>query len=232
MTPRCASLLALAALSVALVSACGTWIYGADSAPPEASELVQDPRPARQIRSGRMTPRRRRDGPPAPASASVLASTPASAPPTDLEAVRVLQRSLLSTTPVAFAPATNPGSVLSLALEGSVRGEVDGLSQDGPILEAALEEGEWARTPRTKLDAPACITLVAQGGVGTVELDLFVLSGKPSAPRLLAEDKRGGPLAIIGGKTGCFLLDAGTDFEIIALMRKGSGSLLVLRFRK
>lgn len=226
-------LLALAALSAGLVCACGTWIHGSDEAPPPSSELVKDPRAPRQLRSGRI-PRKRRDPAAPSASPSVAAPVSTTAPvvASDLDAVRVLQRSLLSTKPLSLAPATNPSRVLSLALDSSVRGETEGLTQDGPILEATLEEGQLARTERATLDAPACVTIVAQGGLGVVELDLFVLTGDASAPRILAEDRRGGPTAVIGGKDGCFPLDRGAETEIVALVRKGSGPILVERFRK
>jgi len=122
--------------------------------------------------------------------------------------------------------------VLSLALDGTARGQTDGLSADGATLGATLEEGQNARFEKLPLDVGSCVTFVAQGGLGVIEVDLFLLTEGSPSPRILAQDAESGPSAVIGGRRGCFPVDHALQADLVVLARKGSGSILVQRYRR
>jgi hypothetical protein len=124
-----------------------------------------------------------------------------------------------------------PSPVLELALDSSARGETEGLSQDGAAQAFTLDEGGHARLPLA-LAKDTCVTIVAQGGIGVVELDLFVVAGEDKPPQILAQDPLSGPAAVIGGKPGCLPVDRDFAATLVAIARKGSGNILVERFRR
>jgi hypothetical protein len=226
------SLLPLLALALA---ACAVEVR--ENPPPET--LVKAPRPARR----QPTARRLATPTVAPTASAALASPSARAlavrPSDDLlthvdppapspEATRLFRQSL-SASPVALAAPTHPHRVLLLGLEGTARGEAAEMKTDGPAQSADLEEGQRARMP-VSLRAGDCLTFIAQGGLGVVELDLFLTTGEGDATRILAQDTREGPIAVIGGKDGCFVPRASIDGHLDVLLRKGKGPVLLQRY--
>lgn len=208
-----------------------------ENPPPET--LVQAPRPAR-----RQPTSRRLAAPtvaPTPSAARVAPSTSALAlrpsdellthvdsPAPSPDAARLFRESLAA-SPVAFAAPVHPHRVLQLGLEGTARGEAVDMKTDGPAQSANLEEGQRARMP-VSLQAGDCSTFIAQGGLGVVELDLFLTTGEGDATRILAQDTREGPIAVIGGKDGCYVPRASIDGYLDVLLRKGKGPVLLQRY--
>jgi hypothetical protein len=111
-----------------------------------------------------------------------------------------------------------------------VRGETAGLSAEGPRFGATLAEGQRARIS-VSFPAGACLTVVAQGGVGVVEIDLFLTTGDPGPVRIVAQDVRPGPTAVIGGKDDCFTFLEPFIGDLSVFARKGSGMVLLQQFR-
>lgn len=214
-------------LALLFLPACGVWIHRSEEPPP--SELVQNPRPPR---SPRQTRRRTAESAGASASAPASATAPASASESAsaAESVAALELALAGPAPT-IVPVDKPSPVLVLALDGSARGETFGLSPDGPAQAFTLEEGGHARLPLA-LAKDTCVTIVAQGGIGVVELDLFVVMGEDKPPRIIAQDRWSGPAAVIGGKPGCLPVDRDVAATLVAIARKGSGNVLVERFRR
>jgi hypothetical protein len=98
---------------------------------------------------------------------------------------------------------------------------------------AALREGERAAVPVT-MTAGECATFVAHGGLGLVEVDLFLTTGAPPGVTILAEDARSGPIAVIGGRRRCFENTTGApiEAELSVVARKGAGLVVVQEYRR
>ncbi|MDC0747371.1 hypothetical protein [Polyangium mundeleinium] len=205
---------ALACLAL-LLPACGS---RADSQP-----LVIDPLPPRRGRSS------------ATVAASASASAPASAadaepaPVPDPEAARLFLEHYAAPA-LPLLPDVRPSRVLGLAFEGSVRGETAGMSAEGARFGATLAEGQRAWVP-VSYPVGACVTVVAQGGLGVVEVDVFLTTGEPAPMRIVAQDARTGPTAVIGGKDDCFSFFEPFIGNLSVTVRKGSGMVLVQQFR-
>ncbi|MDI1477865.1 hypothetical protein [Polyangium sp. y55x31] len=205
---------ALACLAL-LLPACGSRA--------ESQPLVIDPLP----------PRRGRSSVPVVASASASAPTSAAAsaplPVPDPEATRLfLERYAAPTLPLLTD--VKPSRVLGLAFDGSVRGETDGMSTEGPRFGVTLAEGQRATVP-VSYPVGACVTVVAQGGIGVVEVDLFLTTGEPAPVKIVAQDARAGATAVIGGKDDCFSFFEPFVGNLSVIVRKGSGMVLVQQFR-
>ncbi|WP_240806747.1 hypothetical protein [Polyangium spumosum] len=199
---------------LALLPACGSQA--------ETQPLVVDPLPARRGRTSSRVAS-------ASAPASALRAPDEPAPVPDPEAARLfLERYLLP--PLPLRTDVRPSRVLVLALDGSVRGETAGMSAEGPRLGATLAEGQRASVP-VSFSAGACLTVVAQGGLGVVELDLFLTTGEPGPVRIVAQDARAGPTAVIGGEHDCFTFLEPFSGHLSVFMREGSGLVLVQPFR-
>ncbi|MCC6552189.1 MAG: hypothetical protein IT372_04090 [Polyangiaceae bacterium] len=179
--------------------------------------------------------------PPLPAAAPVAAPAPAAAPEpwtasdapqADPEARRLfLVRA--SQPALGLAQAAAPPRVTALALAHTARGEAQGMRAEESISGATLREGE--RAAAAVVIAPGeCATFVAQGGLGVVEVDLFLVSrrGAP-APEILAEDPTSGPIAVIGGRGACFPNRGAAPLkaELHAQVRRGAGVVLVQGYR-
>lgn len=161
------------------------------------------------------------------ASATGTASTASDADP---EAIAALEKSLLL-PPVMMSLSKHPSPVLALAFDGTTRGQVDGLSGDGPTRSVTLGEGEHARVP-VSLSPGSCLTVVGHGGLGVVELDLFLMEPAQPSRRLIAQDLVHGPSAILGGKEGCFPAERAMELELYLLARRGAGEVLFQIFRR
>jgi hypothetical protein len=149
----------------------------------------------------------------------------------DPEAKRLFLGNVTEPAPTLLTSETPP-RVLALALAATARGEALGLHADGLPTTSVLEEGETARIP-VDLPPNACVTYIAQGGLGVVEVDLFLTTTLDSGlVRVMAEDVREGPIAVIGGKEGCFQAKGPLVGDLHVQVRKGYGQLLVRRYRR
>lgn len=150
----------------------------------------------------------------------------------DPEARRFLLAHLAE--PAAPASKEPPPMVTAVGLESTAEGEAAGLSPEGPVTSARLAEGQRLELPWT-LPAAGCVTFIAQGGLGTTEVDLFLGTGAGEALTILAQDEQQGPVAVIGGRKGCFrnarraAVVTGTLFVVL---RRGAGPVLVRGYRR
>jgi hypothetical protein len=135
--------------------------------------------------------------------------------------------------PAPLAAASRPPRVVLRGLEATARGEVTGMTTVGPALIAALREGERAALPVT-LEPGECDAFVAQGGLGVVEVDLFLTRGRGEALRVLGEDPTSGPVAVLGGRGACIRNDAATPLaaDLVVQLRRGTGVVVVRRYRR
>jgi hypothetical protein len=182
----------------------------------------------------------KRAQPPATSSAAVKpapAATATGRPPpeaarADPEAAKLFLEGIAQ-PPAMLSQASSPPKVTVVGLEHTARGEAGGMRADGAIIGAMLTEGQRASLAVT-LAANDCATFVAQGGLGVVELDLFLTSGEGSSMRVIAEDPTSGPIAVIGGRAGCVAHGgrAPLKAELHARVRRGAGLVLVRGFRK
>jgi hypothetical protein len=136
---------------------------------------------------------------------------------------------------VSLEPGGLPAVTLE-ALGATARGEAKGMEAEGEPRGAKLAAGRRARLP-LPLEAGDCVTVIAHGGLGVMEVDAFIVALRsPDVPadfQVLAEDTRTGPLAIIGGQRGCFLAadERAQHAEVWVQARKGSGPVVVGIYR-
>jgi hypothetical protein len=150
----------------------------------------------------------------------------------DPEAQRLFQERMAQAA-VPLAATTTPPKVTALSLDDTRRGEAPEMKATGDLLTATLAEGQRATT-RIKLGPGECETFIAQGGLGVIEVDLFLTAGDGPSARILAEDPATGPIAVIGGYGKCFAgaPGTGTDAILHAAVRRGAGVVLVQAYRK
>lgn len=207
---------AFLALGLAL-SAC------ASSPPPSA------PAPAARARTARIGGKRRL--PVVAGAGARRAKEDASAEKKlDPEPQRVLRAKLGEpSVPPSSSP---PSAVTALGLANTATSEAEGLSSDGPVVSAVLAEGQRLELSRT-IAIGHCLTVVAQGSLGVREVDVFLGTGKPGDPEILAQDEQLGPVAILGGRKGCFRHARSTPLAatIYVLLRRGEGAVLVQSFQ-
>jgi len=166
---------------------------------------------------------------PAPTTAGALESD---APVADAEAKSLFLGSLAQ-PPSAFAATTAPPRVTALGLDNTARGEASGMTAEGSVQTALLIEGQRAST-QVVIALGGCATFIAQGGIGVVEVDLFLTTGAGAALRMLAEDPTTGPIAVIGGRGACFRNpDPGPlAADLHARLRRGAGVVVVRGYRR
>ncbi|MFO0756971.1 MAG: hypothetical protein U0359_10785 [Byssovorax sp.] len=210
-----------AVLGVAVcVSACS-------SAPPAATPAPV-PSPTGKARSPRLRPGLR-----LPATAIARRPKEPAAPPPriDPDAQKVLLDRLAG--PAVPVSTAAPPPVTAVGLQSTAEGETEGLREDGPIAFAELAEGQRFELARS-LPAGSCVTFVAQGGLGTSEVDLFLGAGDPKKPEILAADDQEGPVAVLGGRRGCFRQGRPGELAVTlyVVLRKGTGPVLVQGFRR
>ncbi|WP_437630163.1 hypothetical protein [Sorangium sp. So ce854] len=209
----------LLAASLALASAaCGGGASG-----PGGQVLVPSPPPA-----------------PAPAPAPEVRNPPppSDAPEPDPEAARLF----LSRVGQRRAPATAPvPRVTALALENTARGEARGMTALGDVASLPIAEGESSAI-QVRVAPGECAVFIAQGGLGVIEVDLFVTRGAPPALEIAAQDADSGPIAVIGGRGTCFSVPAAPAapaapgsapvlVNLHAQVRRGAGVVLVQGYR-
>jgi len=139
-------------------------------------------------------------------------------------------RERIAAAPVPLAVTTAPPRVTAAALDDTRRGEAPGMTK-GDIYAATLTEGQRA-TMHVKLTPKDCVTYIAQGGLGVIEVDLFLTAGEGDGARVLAEDPSTGPIGIIGGHGRCFKAKTPFEATLHATVRRGSGVVLVEGFRE
>lgn len=112
-----------------------------------------------------------RTGPPA---LPAVPPWPEASEQTDMEARRFfLER--FGEAPKAFS-SEPPPRVTALALENTARGDAPGMRALGYLRTAVLAEGQRAVMP-LPLTPKECVSLIAQGGLGVIEVDLFLTQG-------------------------------------------------------
>jgi hypothetical protein len=107
------------------------------------------------------------------------------------------------------------------------------MTRVGDVFVATLAEGQRATMP-VKLSPGECATFIAQGGLGVIEVDLFLTQGDGAAARIIGQDPATGPIAVIGGHGQCFAgaPGSGTLATLNAAVRRGAGVVLVGEYRK
>lgn len=157
------------------------------------------------------------------------------APPPDAPEPEALRFFLdhLSAPAVPLASGAPPG-VAAIALGNTALGETTGLTAQGPPVFARLAPGQRLTLPVT-LPPGRCVTFLAQGGLGVIEIDLFLTT--PAAgkvPAFLASEVASGPVAVIGGRRGCMAAPEGAPsaLELHAVLRRGEGAVLVQTFAR
>ena len=137
------------------------------------------------------------------------------------------------------APAVPPSSgappgVATIALAHTALGETAGLTAQGPQVFARLLAGQRLSIP-VSLPPGRCATFLAQGGLGVIEIDLFLTtSAVGTVPGFLASEVTSGPVAVIGGRRGCLPAPQGAPSELTlhAIVRRGEGAVLLQAFAR
>jgi hypothetical protein len=126
----------------------------------------------------------------------------------------------------------SPPKVTALALEHTALSEARGLDRDGAPKTADLATGERASMP-LPLATGDCVTVLAHGGIGVAEVDTFLVVAEPGELKVLSQDTRRGPLAILGGQRGCavHLGAPAPNAELWVQVREGSGPVVVGVYR-
>ncbi len=137
------------------------------------------------------------------------------------------------------APAVPPSSgappgVAAIALANTALGEAKGLTAAGPPVFARLLVGQRLSIPVT-LPPGRCATFLAQGGLGVIEIDLFLTTpAEGTVPAFLASEVASGPVAVIGGRKGCMAAPEGAPSALVlhAIVRRGEGNVLAQVFAR
>lgn len=130
--------------------------------------------------------------------------------------------------------APSPSRVDEMGLEATAEGDAPGMikhredGRDEP-LGATLIKGGLARK-RLGIKAGVCVTVVAQGGLGVGELDLFLTRGDGASIEVVAEDPERGSVATIGKRGRCVTTAGDEDLYVVA--RRGEGRVLVQIYEK
>ena len=132
---------------------------------------------------------------------------------------------------VPLVATPSPTRVTAAALDDTRRGEAPEMKPDGAIYAATLSEGQRATMP-VKITPAECVTFIAQGGLGVIEVDLFLTAGQGAGARVLAEDPSTGPIGVIGGHGRCYTAKAPIEATLHATARRGAGLVLVQAFRR
>jgi len=147
----------------------------------------------------------------------------------DPEAESTLRKNVgESTVPLDGA---EPPKVTAMALENTARSDARGMTKEA-VRTATLVEGHRGVMPLA-LQTSDCVTVIAHGGIGVAEVDVFLVDPKGGEFRILAQDDRSGPLGIVGGQRGCFVVlgEPIPAAELWVQARQGSGSVVVGVYR-
>jgi hypothetical protein len=153
-------------------------------------------------------------------------------PKADAEAKSLFFGSL-SQPPAPLVTTMAPPRVTALALDNTARGEANGMTADGSVQTALLLEGQRA-TMQVVIAPGSCATFIAHGGLGVVEVDLFLTTGAGPTLRVLAEDPTSGPIAVVGGRGVCFRSPEPGPLaaDLHARVRRGGGVVIVRGYRR
>jgi hypothetical protein len=149
----------------------------------------------------------------------------------DPEAQRLLEKRLAE---AAVPLDAKPAKATELALADTARGEAADMSPLGEVVGASLKEGQRAMMPVT-LAPGECATFIAEGGLGVIEVDLFLLRADRSAGlHVLAEDPGIGPIAVVGGRGHCYETPTKVPLaaEVHVTLRRGAGLVLLRGYKK
>ena len=94
------------------------------------------------------------------------------------------------------------------------------MQADGGVVSVTLAEGQRAVIPAA-IAKGGCATFIAQGGLGVVDVDLFLTRAGDKEARVLAQDPPMGPIAVIGGRGKCFQGADAIDGELHVVARRG-----------
>jgi hypothetical protein len=133
--------------------------------------------------------------------------------------------------PKGFA-AEPPTSLTAMAVFATGLAEARGLAPDPSFYGVRLGEGE--RAELTLTPPSGCVTVIAHGGLGVMEVDSFVVDGPADSPRILAQDDRVGPAAVLGGQGACAPIAAGDTTgapRVVVIVRRGAGPVVMAVFR-
>ena len=160
-------------------------------------------------------------------SSADLAPPPAPPEAPDPDALRFFLDHLVA--PAVPPSSAAPSRVAALALASTALGETTGLTSQGPAVFAVLTSGQRLTIP-VALPPGRCATFLAQGGLGVIEIDLFLTTpAQGKLPGFLAAELAPGPVAVIGGRRGCLSAPAGAPsaLDLHAVLRRGEGAVLV-----
>lgn len=160
-----------------------------------------------------------------PESESVIHELP------DPEAQRLFAKRLAQ--PAVPLDSTTPRAT-ELALADTARGQAPDMAPLGAIAGASLLEGQRAMMP-VILAPGECATFIAEGGLGVIEVDLFLLLADRSAGvHVLAEDAGVGPIGVVGGGGHCYRSGRATPVaaELHVTVRRGAGVVLLRGYKK
>ncbi|XYH93477.1 hypothetical protein ACMHYB_37255 [Sorangium sp. So ce1128] len=168
---------------------------------------------------------------PAPAPAPEVRNPPppSDAPEPDPEASRLFLSRVGQQRQPASAPVPR---VTALAFTNTARGEARGMTAMGDVVSLAIAEGESGAIP-VRVAPRECAVFIAQGGLGVIEVDLFVTKGAAPALEIVAQDADSGPVAVIGGRGACFSVPGNAPLAVSlhAQVRRGAGVVLVQGYR-
>jgi hypothetical protein len=137
----------------------------------------------------------------------------------------------LARPPQPFAVLPAPPAVTIMGLENTARSE-NGGPPDGEIAATTLEAGQRA-TMSVTLAPDRCTSFVGQGGLGVIELDLFLTPA--GAPATIAQQDTGvGPIAVLGARGECLAAGGAVPAsgELHVQVRRGRGLVLVRTYRR
>jgi|HubBroStandDraft_6_1064221.scaffolds.fasta_scaffold1007738_1 hypothetical protein len=208
--PRAALLLVLLALPACASSA----------APPDAA-----PQPTDAPESPTAAPRASASAPPPSKRGSD--DGPVAEEEIDPDAQRAFKANMAKPA-IPLGPASEAPRATAGALADTARGEAAGMKPLGELAVATLREGQRAMMPVT-LAPGECATFIAEGGLGVIEVDVFLTTTGGADARILAQDPGNGPIGVIGGHGHCYANDkaAPLSVELQVTVRRGAGVVLL-----
>jgi hypothetical protein len=168
-------------------------------------------------------------GPEAPAAPTKRAAErePVADEEVDPDAQRAFQANMAKPA-VPLEPASEAPRATKGALDDTARGEAAGMAPISDVMVARLREGQRAMMPVT-LAPGECATFIAQGGLGVIEVDVFLTTTGGADARILAQDPGNGPIGVIGGHGHCYANDKSAPLpaELQVTVRRGAGVVLL-----
>lgn len=135
--------------------------------------------------------------------------------------------------------STTPQSLTAQSVIDTSRVEARDAAGELALFEAKIGEGERAALPLAP-KGDECFTAIAHGGLGVMELDVFIVAGSDGDPKFLAEDEKSGPVAVAGGRAQCppsqpscgpvcvsEALESAPGLRVEVVVRRGRGPVVV-----